>query len=313
MQENRAGSNGNGFEKCSQINQCTLIVGGGLSREKEILQNEVPAKIKRRLRLNLADLCGLATVLLRLEDAKKMNEDDLKTILKYANSVNTLIGLPQTEDLVIRTAKDKYGIFWASDKAPAASEPALLAMGVETGKMRYRLMSGSGGSKEIENLESFWGMAKEAAIVMIHDDNAELQKKAVHGVLGKVPGGIELTARTGSLHARDMGDPSLSYPSIRVEGRSVEEVVDLLPTYTQYRENEGITANRVRVHGVNANEQQMRDIMWRIYRDRGLILNTYKRTKELFGEDPAMEFRLYPDWLKPESRRMHIMDADVKF
>lgn len=269
---------------------------------------EAPEKISKRLRLNSLGLNGLATVVVAPACIKSINNGNLEQILEFSNQINEKLGLPPTNDLVIRTSAQVRR--WGLNVTPPTilSEPALLISNLQNNPI-YQLL---GKNIMLTSLQAFIRMLPGGSFFLIHDDNNIPQIEGLHGSIYEGTSGTEIYLRTGSLHARDMGDPSNHYPTIRINAARLEDLFEVTQSevLTALQKNETTYNIRRGVRILNCTPDEAIHLTTCLHKNTELIFFSYKNIEENFGVGRTSEFRIYPQIKGWVGQKLHVLDVN---
>jgi hypothetical protein len=293
------------------INKSTQTLGSEIyiHPENSYLHPNLPPKIRKRLMLNLSGINGLATTIVPPQKRRCLDSESLEKIIEFSNIVNKGLGLPETNDLILRSASH------AKPSRVSASEPALLIKDVGKQNQKMEIHTDDNIPRNINSLKSFEKTLKDDAYLIIHDDNYPLQRKSIHGqlLIGEV---TELVIATNSLHARNLTTSGI--PFIKINPTYPEDLFKLDPLMLEAKIRNGfdrlkspridITAGNIQ--NVSTVSKMVRDVN----RVSDLVANCYQRISRLFGNGCVMEFRLYPQSNRlSDINRLHVLDVDKSF
>jgi hypothetical protein len=293
-------------------NTCYVGVGNEMSADR--LSWLVPPKIRKRIKLNKEGLCTMATIIIDPETCGVLDVDMLRRIGSISNEMNKEAGYPASSDLILRTSREKPFEIQRNGRYTLMSEPAMLVTNFDSQNPSFRLLNKIEGVSKISKLDEFLELIPEASFMLIHDDNAMIQRNALHGILGNVMDKYELICRIGTLHARDMGDPDGLTPTLRINHTDPNILlgVDSARSFF-WGESKITTTDITTMHTVNSTNIDAKRIMGRVKKDGFRIWKAYQDTIKLFGKRAMMEFRLYSPELSEAKQRMQVMDVDLEF
>ncbi len=243
----------------------------GLDGEVQPYLVSLHPRVQTRVRLHQMGLCRLPTAV--FPGWGKVERVDLGGLLKRLNGLNEEINLPgDAKKLVMRTR---------------------LPLKVDGFANRMGLFSQTGGKwidgqTGLEFLEWYRSLPCGTSL-LIHPDQPELQKQAIHGRFFRGnDGGEELVLATGVVHMRmvDEGEGVV----LRVRGSRIN---DLFLERSKYRGGSLVVVDRIR------RETNPRlDFLKMAYQ---------KIVDEFVRKGGVIEFRLYPN------DGLHIYDVDWRF
>ena len=289
------------------INQNTAVLSGNYKEvSRQALAWLLTEKVQKRLQINMAGLNGLATTIVFPSFAESLDNSDLKKIISYSNGVNANISLPQTDDLIIRSSAAPFNNLFSKQRVEM-SEPALLAKNVSSSPTFQLLES----KQKVSCLQDFLVMVK-GSFLMIHDDNYNLQTGGFHGSIYENRHDAELYFRTGSLQARNMGDPELRHPTLRINSRNLDYLFGFNPeSLAQKLDNTGLASNlNCVIRTLNCDNETAFSLADSLQKHKEIILSAFKSVRKLFGNRSVAEFRIYqdnPGWV---GQKLHILDVD---
>ncbi|MBL7036706.1 hypothetical protein ISR94_02575 [Candidatus Microgenomates bacterium] len=298
--------------KLVEINDNTVVFyskGQNFNLEKFLW--DTTKKVKTRININLLGLNGLATTIVPPQQVKDLTMQDLHHFLNISNKINQNIGLPFTGDLIIRTSAQPP--FKSRNKNfTNLSEPMLLAINIlnnPTFKLKI-----NGELLPISRFEEFKEKYGRDCFYMIHDDNDKLQTAGIHGAINELNGTTELYLRTGSLHARSIGDPQDSFPTVRINAKHPEDLFKIYP-----HDIEQASANNVLLRGfrnkiraVRCNSSDSRYLSRICHSEAKGIIFAHRTAQEKFGKTSTTEFRIYPTNTGGIGSRLHVLDVDYR-
>ena len=282
----------------------------------EDLMFYVPEKIKNRLVINFTGLNKMTTVIVPPKYQKNLDQEFLNSLVGLSSMVNQNIGLPETNNLVIRTAKAVSSYPHTNNHSlHIFSEPMILASVIGSQDQKLLLRTEGKRSLQINSLSEIPELLPYDKYYLIHDDNESLQKKAVHGAFLITDEVSELVIRTNSLHARNI--TSKEFPHIKFTSSEPDYLFEIDPhTLSGLVQNGSLSAHspRINMEGYCLTSQIAKNIFNETQNFSAEILEKYKTINKLFGEKAVMEFRLYPamDTL-PDYNRLQILDVNTKF
>lgn len=276
------------------------------------LKSLVPLKIRNRLQLNEMGLNGLATVIIPPENRRVLSGQGLRQIMTWCNLINRGVGLPKTDDVIIRTSSNSFTSFVARSRIPTFSEPALLGSNVSN-LPRFKPLGEN--QKPVNSIEEFTDTLPENAFLIIHDDNYNLQNEALHGRVFTGENGIEVALATKTLHPRGLGEGSFEYPYVVVNTNNVEDLdnLDIPKIAASVSQEPSFQTRRTTFASRNCDENTALDLLKRFRNDSGLILYAHKKLTDRFGKACVTEFRDYNIAARGLGRKIHILDANSKF
>lgn len=299
-----------------QINQNTLFLTGyPFHSSLEQILMTVPPKIKTRVIINTSQLNHLPTIIVQPESVTFLTQEILLQILDYSNKLNAEIGLPETQDLIIRSAEQKTFQFGRNANNPKFSEPAVLLQNLGKSDSRYNLLEKAGLRTNPVSFEEFVKALKTKAFLMIHPDHYNLQTQGLHGALVVNDAGCELVCATGVLHARNLADSDLNAPVIRINSNHLEDIFRIDPFFAYTAIQRGIGksfSGKPEIYSLNEQHSKEASMVFKkaMY-NSAYILGAYKKVLDTFGEETVMEFRIYPN--EDIVRPLHVLDVNKKF
>ena len=292
----------------------TCYIGNGKEMSTDRLSWLVPPKIRNRIKLNKEGLCSMATTIIDPETSKSLDVEMLRKIGSISNKMNKEAGYPVSSDLIIRTSREKPFQFHRNERCTLMSEPAMLMTNIDSQNPGFKLLDKVEGVNKINSLNEFLELIPKESFMLIHDDNAIIQRDALHGKFGKIMDKYELICRTGTLHARDLGDPDGLYPTLRINHEDISILLGLDSARSFFWGESRITTTDITsIHSINSSNIDSKRIIERVKKDGFRIWQAYEKTARLFGEWAIIEFRLYSAKLIEARQRMQVMDVDIKF
>lgn len=241
----------------------------------------IPDAIVKRVQINTYGLNGLATHI--FSPRTRPSLDGLRAIMAVSNEVNGNLGLPPANDLFIRTRRPRP----VKETMQKYVSLALLVTNV-SGTPSFRIL----GHGKVDSLQHFYQMLPEGSYLIIHDDNPQLQRAAIHGTYLDLrdPPIVELIVGTDMLHARALSEEL---------GRDQKTVVSHLLHLKGY--GEGIFHHPAEYKRGSADA-----LYWIAQGLRDEITGTYGKVQHYFGPNVTMEFRYYRH---RASKRFHVLDV----
>lgn len=299
-----------------KINQNTLYVTGYPSHcSLEQLLWTIPPKIKTRVVINVSELNHLPTIIVQSESVANLTQEALIQMLEYSNTLNAQIGLPETQDLIIRSAEKKTFRTGKRSRSPKFSEPAILLQNLGRSNSKYKLLEKAGLGTNPISFEEFVEAIGTQTFLLIHPDHDKLQTEGLHGALVVNDAGCELACATGVPHARNLVDSKLDAPVIRISSNHLEDIFQIDPFFAAVAIQKGIGKSFRGIPEIYSLNNQSPKEGLRVFKiaqkNAAYILNTYQKVIDIFGEEAVMEFRIYPG----ESIRspLHVLDVNKKF
>ena len=250
-------------------------------------------KIRKRLILCKNKLNGLATLVVDSKTKYKIDLEDLQDISYLSNEINDEIGLPHTKSIVIRTSKRNNEL----------SDPMYLLSDVNDISKENWL-----------NFQYFLNTLGKEVFLMIHDDNYELQKKCIHGRFLIRKDTCELAFKTGSAHARQIGDPELIHPTIIINSNNLDDIFRVQPKTISNLLNTNsveVKFRRVKIRMRNfRNDSSAIKLYKRMVKNRMFLHEAYEKISKIYGNSKVMEFRIYPTENIGLCKNFHVLDID---
>lgn len=297
--------------KFTQFNNNTAVLDiGRLPLSLNDLITISSPKIRTRLNINMSRLNGLATTIVTPEAIKRINMQVLRQILDFSNRSNTHIGLPTSEALIIRSSFPPSFRLGKCQKTEL-SEPALLINNINSSPS-YKLMERQNKPRNIDSIDTYLDMLHPNTFLMVHDDNYTLQTSGIHGVICDQRQGSELFLRTGSLQARNMGDSSSGYPTIRINATYVEDLFVIHPVdgFNAVTNGNKLQSMRVSLGVQNCQPTDAVKLLTITRTDQENIQYSHRRAQKLFGPEVSTEFRIYPNLGGFVGERLHVLDVN---
>ncbi len=226
----------------------------------------VPEAIVKRVQLNILHLNGLSTHIFGPQVRPSI--EGLRGVMAVSNQVNEAIGLPRSNDLIIRTRRKRP----PAEPLQKFVSSALLVLNVSSKSPNFIVL----GSGKIDSLEEFYQMLPDGSFLMIHDDNPTLQRGAIHGTYMDTdnPPMTELIVGTDMLHARALNAELASDQKTVINHvlhlKGYGEEIFWLPEYSR---------------------GSAKGLFWVAQQRKEDIVTTYKKVMRFFGKGAAMEFR----------------------
>lgn len=297
-----------------RLNVNTLCLDN-LAWDMESLMFRVPDKIKNRLKINLYGLNQMTTVIVAPNQQQNLDQDFLDAIIRFSDSINESIGLPETENLIVRTAQvNSFSLGKAKGSGQKFSEPMVQVINVGSEEQQLLLHTEGKPERQINSLQELSAIFPHDKYLLIHDDNERLQKRAVHGTFLITDYVSELVIRTDSLHARNI--VSDKYPHIKFTSDDPEYLFSVDPNTLSFMVRGGeISAHspRIDIRGRNLTGRTAKYISKEIQGFSWEIFEKYAKATEIVGKKAVMEFRLYPPTGFENQRRLHVLDINDRF
>lgn len=299
------------YPEFKTINKNTAVFGRNIGNlDIENFRWTLTEKVGKRLKINLLGLNGLSTIIVTPNSSSDIKINDAINFLSYSNQVNQSIGLPHTSDLIVRTSATRFFALGNLGKT-RLSEASLLIMNVSENP-KFKIMTGENNPTTIDNIEHFTKSFKNEVFFLVHDDNLKLQTAGVHGAINVQNGTAELFVRTGSLHARDMGDPASHYPTIRINTSYTEDLFNVNPSQIELSSFRDLRlfSSRMSIKSSNCDGKSANYLARVIRQDKETIMNMHRFVQEKFGEKSTTEFRIYTNIDGGIGRRVHVLDVN---
>ena len=117
------------------------------------LIRHVPDKIKNRLKINSHGLNKMTTVIVPPGQQNNLDQNFLNSIIRFSGLVNKNIGLPETDSLVIRTAKAYFFSLDGYNSNQEFSEPMVLASCIGSEQQKLLLKTEGEPTQQISSLQ----------------------------------------------------------------------------------------------------------------------------------------------------------------
>jgi hypothetical protein len=302
--------------KTLQLNTNTQYLDQYPPENKESLRWISTPKINKRLCLNKVGLNRLATTVIHPSVSGNLVEM-FSDILDFSNKINDRIGLPQTNDLIVRSSVRKstslknFGKYDVSDY----SSPALLVTSASNDNPKYKLLTENNKTKSINSIEDFINLLGIDYFLLIHDDNLPLQQQAVHGRICAKNTGVELVLATKVIHARELGVGNPDYPFIEIRSQSLDDIYSINPSLLLKgsEKDRVINSQRMEILIKNCTQRDVSFLITKAKREELLLQHILDKTHMLFGENSVAEFRSYNVLEGGIGEKIHVLDVDDKF
>lgn len=191
----------------------------GILKNAELKTN-YPWRVKNRFFLHELGACGMATTI--IQPNQEINCTLLRKIAEVSSDVNSDIGLDvDVNNLFIRTRDS------VETARMLGINPVLIIEKINKWFPKMYTFDDDNKLKRVWFL-NWWRktMSPIPMYLMVHEENAKAQKKAIHGrVMRKVhDGNWELSLGTNVMHAREIGKNDSKY--ISMHGHSLEWMVE---------------------------------------------------------------------------------------
>lgn len=275
-----------------------------------------PPKVSKRINIMRSGLNNLPTAIVPPELTSLLSTEGLIYLVDTLNKGNENIGLPPTNDIIIRTAVCKPDPLERLVRSLDYSEPALLMQNVGQQNENTTILGTPKQGNTSTSLDTFLGLARHNAYFLFHTDHYQLQKQSLHGRLTQNGSGAEFICANGTLHARDL-EITDNATVIRVNSEVVTDMfnMDINKWETAINSNSGknfLYRPKLKVLSNKCKSTPIQTFRQAMYH-APLILNAYYKSREIFGNGVVMEFRIYPEIKGVSKSQLHVLDIDDKF
>ncbi len=221
----------------------------------------------------------------------------ISSCLRYSNKVMNDIGLPQSSDLYIRSRPSSPDfVLGRVSPLPIYSRRSLIIKnaGVLMAQRSVEFDDATHGMVGFSSPYAWQKSLYRGAMLMIHSEDEVLQKKCLHGVVGRVDGDIEAFIGDQRIHARGLVERPGDKPFVRLRGTDVTSALT-------------VKDEAVRTY---SNEPDALRLTQRWLAMRRRVATFYEIVTDFWGRDASMEFRIYPEG---HDGVLQVLDVDVGF
>lgn len=292
------------------INDNTQVIASS-GIDFETIRSRAPRKVATRISINLSGLNRLATTIVMPDKVRELEMKDLLAILQFSNQANQKLNLPQTDNLILRSA------FIAPQKP---SEPALLIKNIHGPNTNYEYLD-EGTKRKIGNHMEFTHNLRNNTHLLIHDDNYELQTGGIHVRTHESLKGGELLFGTNALQTRDLEMEQKRKPSIRINTFSptvashykMAELFAFNKKDIEYMFNnnlENFTSDGKSIRLRNIDRHKAFELLQNIKKDEASLLKVHEAGQDMKGPEAVVESRIYLTLPGGIGRRIQVLDID---